>query len=393
MHLPSKIKPAVRFFLIAIWTLFALGCYDDNLTKIDLEQGLFLTLPDSSFLKIKDKRKQALKSKLLVKSKADYVEGILSCNGKKLHVKVRLKGDLTDHFRGNRWSFRVIAENGTILNHKKVSIQGVHTRAYLNEWMFHKMLEEENIVNLQYEFLPFSINDTLSGIYAIESCFDNYLLIRSNRPIGPIFKMDEDDFWNKEKYYGNANRDNLLMRDAKIKLCNKKWGKQSENVALVKKAKKLLNDFKKGKRSCDEVFDIKIWAKYIAINELFGGNHALRWHNLKLYFNVLTKKFEPIGFDLVSWMPKGKPIFYLQNNVELFHKQMFKDTNYVNFIHKEMTRLTDKIYLDTFFEKHWEKLKTLNELLKKEKPNYKFWKSAFYYSQKRILKELNALDN
>jgi spore coat protein CotH len=355
-----------------------------NIEHADLISGMNLYIPDSSFNKIKEKREAALKKNLLVKSKSDYVSGYVLSNGKKIKVKARLKGDHVDHFEGDRWSFRIVTEKGKILNHKKISVQGVHTRAFLIEWVYHILLQEEGLINLQYEFFPFCVNDSLCGIYAFESHFDNYLLTRTGRKPGPIMKFDESDFWDDTNRQGKKNRDELLMVESSILIANKKWGKKNE--AICEKAKSQLDDFRNGRKDCGEVFDLKLWAKFIAINEVMSGNHALRWHNLRFYFNPETEKIEPIGFDCGSWMERDIKLFHADSNPEKFHDLMFKNTEYISLIKEELVRLSAREYLESFFKNHNTEIREREMSIKKEKLNYRFWESAFYFSQERIIK-------
>ena len=362
---------------------------DLHIERDDLLQGMNLILSDSAFNKIKSKRKTALKEKLLVKAKKDYVLGTIESGKKRIEVKARLKGDHPDHFEGNRWSFRIIAQNGKLLNHEKVSVQGVHTRAYLNEWVYHKLLEETGLISLQYEFFPFCVNDSLCGIYAFESHFDSFLLAKADREYGPIMKFDENDFWDYSVYSGMPNRDELLMINSKIDLCNKKWGKNKDHKKLFKRAKKQLDDFRNGRTKCNDVFDLASWAKFIAVNELMGGYHALRWHNLRFYFNPNTEKIEPIGFDCTSWMLENKALFPFSQNVETFHELMLKDAHYLSLIKEELIRISKKEALKNFFDKYEEDIEEMELLLRNEKPEYVFWKSGFYHSQDRIRSQLN----
>ena len=377
----NKIILNIFLYVTVILTCYRCAC---NNNKANIS-SLRLVISEADFEKVKQKRIEALNKNLLIKSKDDYVSGSLEVNGEIIKVKTRLKGDHPDHFEGNRWSFRIVGENEKIFNHKKISVQGVNTRGYITEWIFHKLLKEEGIIYLQYKFLPFSVNDTLEGIYAIESHFDNHLLELSNREYGPIFKFNEDDFWDYSKFSGKRNRDDLLMISSLIQLTNKKWGKSNQEIVNV--AKSLLDSFRNAKITCKEVFDLKIWAKYIAINELMGSDHALRWHNLRFYYNPNTEKFEPIGFDCSSWMAK-KPVYFKSDNIELFHSLMFKDSQYINLINEELKIVSERKYMNDFFKKYEKEIKENESLIVKEKENYKFWKSSFYESQKRIINNL-----
>ncbi len=373
-----------------------ISCQDEKhkINAEDLRKGLVLQLSDQAFNTIKEKREKALAENFLIKSKTDYVNGFLLANNKKIAVKARLKGDFVDHLKGERWSFRIVArDSGTILNHQRFSIQGIHTRAYINEWIFHQLCEQENIVSLQYDFYPFSVNDTLAGIYAFESYFDNYLLDRAGRQHGPILKFNEDDFWGNLKYKGQPDRDDKMMIEARVKICNKVWCKQDENKDITKKAKRLLVNYRLGKIPYDSIFDTNLWAKYVAINEIMSSPHGLRWHNLRLYFNPISQKFEPISFDSGSWMPKDRIVYHYTDKIELFHKMMFVDDNYIAKINSELTRMCQKPYLEDFFERHESKISELEAMAKREKENYNFFKGNYYFSQNRILEQLERKKN
>ena len=375
-YLKNKLNlPLTIFIIISL----IVTCKNENYFE---NSKMVLSLEKSDFKKIKQKRLEAIEKNLLVKNKNDYVFGTLKHDNEEIKVKARLKGDHIDHLEGNRWSFRIIALEDYIFNHKKISIQGVHTRAYLTEWIYHKLLKQEGFIYLQYDFLSFCVNDTLCGIYAYESHFDNYLLKMSKRKYGPIMKFDETDFWDYSKYSGKKNRDDLLMINSKIKLTNKKWCNKNKAVANI--AKSMLDNFRKGKLACNEVFDLKLWARFIAINELMAGDHALRWHNLRFYYNPKSKKIEPIGFDCGSWMEKNKPIYYLNKPEDLFHRLMLKDSNYLKLIEKELKRITKKEFMRKFYSQYKQELKEKEKLIKLEKPDYKFRESSFYHSQKRI---------
>ena len=382
-----------RTFIVVFIFAGLIACQSDSSFQIndnDLQEGLVLSLSDDAFKTIKKKRDQAIEENFLIKTKKDYVHGFLESNGKKIAVKARLKGDFVDHLKGEQWSFRIAAlDTGSVLGHQRFSIQGIHTRAYINEWIFHKLCEQEGIISLQYDFYPFSVNDTLDGIYAFESYFDNHLLDRAGKAHGPILKFNEDDFWGNLKHKGQPNRDDKMMQEARIKVCNKTWCKQDQNKAITKRAKALLTDYRLGNIQYDAIFDTDLWAKYVAINEIMASPHGLRWHNLRFYFNPDTEKFEPISFDSGSWMPKDRKVFHYLEKIELFHKMMIDDELYLNKINKELIRMCQKPYLEAFFDKHQEKILSLEVMAKQEKANYNFTANNYYFSQKRILEQIS----
>ena len=45
-----------------------------------------------------------------------------------------------------------LKQDDKVLNETKFSIQGLEARSYLSEWIFHELLNHEDLVHLQYEF-------------------------------------------------------------------------------------------------------------------------------------------------------------------------------------------------------------------------------------------------
>lgn len=383
-----KLYRFLLIFLVVAQCWAISSCTEPTLTQQDVVTGMNLVLADSAFSKIKAKREAALAEGALIKAADDYVRGTLECNGKSIDVKARLKGDHTDHLKGNRWSFRIVAKEGSILNHRKISIQGVATRYYLHEWVYHQLLKEEGLLHLQYHFLPFCVNDSLCGIYAFESHFDSHLLEMAQRPPGPILKFDEEGFWDNSKFPDSQNRDEDLMMDAPIVATNKRYAKKKKNQALIEKAKAALDDFRHDRQPARAVFDLQEWARYIAVCELMACKHPIRWHNMRFYYNPTTEKIEPIGFDCTSMFPTDKALYHLDGRTELFHQKMLKDDAYKAAVISEMERLAVPQYVTSFLEPKHALIDSMQTLLQQELPKYKFWNEVLYDSQKRITSQL-----
>ena len=64
-----------------------------------------------------------------------------------------------------------------------------------------------------------------------------------------------------------------------------------------KTAISLLSEFRAGKLDACQVFDCDQLALSLALADLFGAEHATKWMNRRFYYNPITSKIEPIGFD------------------------------------------------------------------------------------------------
>lgn len=346
------------------------------------ENGLKIEIPDSSLTKLLAVRKEAIKTDLL-KDKKSYVNATLKCGSKSIKTSIRFKGDHVDHLDGNRWSFRVkTKQKGLVFGEDKFSIQGVHTRSFLNEWVFHKLLEKEGLVYLQYYFIPFQINniDSLKGIYAYESHFKTNLLKVQNKTPGPIAKFVEDLFWDYSYRHGENNRDSIIMTESKIKLTTKKGYDKKLNKIL----KNSVDDYRKGKTTAEAIFDIDKWARFVAINGIMKSKHALRWHNLRFYLNPNTMLIEPVGFDCISWHLKKGHWFLHEEEQESFYKGFFASKKFVTALHLEAKKMAERSYLKDFFKANKTEMDANIMLIQQEDSTYKFWPISFYKNQDKI---------
>ena len=364
----------------------------NTFNEITLEEakhnGIHIIIPDTGFEKIVDLRNRAVKSGFL--GEKVYSDAVLISGTDTIHSRLRLKGDHTDHLEGNRWSYRVKTK-GIVLNETKFSIQGVHTRAYLSEWLFHELLGYEGLVRLQYEFIPITINeiDSFAGIYAFESHFRSEILKNQNKKVGPILKFNEDKFWDyKIKAGKGQDRDSLIRTISKVELTNKKGFNKKKGL----KAKEMLDSYINQKVKAEDVFDMIKWAKFMTVNAFMSGTHALRWHNLRFYLNPETELLEPVGFDLCSWFLKKGTWHLYKDSVESFYQPFYESNEFKNELIRCTQRMSEKSYLDHFFNKRDYQIDQYINAIREEKSNFKFKSTGLYSIQNIFRKGLEASD-
>ncbi len=280
----------------------------------NLEQ-IELVLNEKAFQKIVKKRKEALDLNLLMASDEDLVNAEVLYDGNAYKVAARLKGDWTDHLVGDKWSFRIkMKGEETIMGMKKFSLHHPRTRNYAGEWLFHELLKGKDILHLQYKFVEFWLNKTENGvferkslgIYAIEESFEKQLFERQKRRAGLIVKLDESIFWEERLEFIKAGLNDSDLnftqltgfKDFKIIPFSAKTVMRDpvlrEQFAV---ARELLKSYMMGERKATEVFDVEKLVNFNTICNLLGTYHALVPHNWRLYYNPITSRLEPIGFD------------------------------------------------------------------------------------------------
>ena len=291
----DTIRPAVKKIAMPVYNLFR----DIEATPTSIH----IKIKEKHFKKIKKIRDQALEDTYFVRDKGKYFPAKITVNDSVYNVKLRLKGDLVDHFDTDKWSYRIKVLGGKkILNMTSFSIQHPYTRNFIWEWVYHQAMKREGIIALDYKFINVSINDSDYGIFAMEEHFNDHMLAKNGRVAGPILKFDETEYWRlsaieKENTAQNNLKDETYLSS---KICCFNEGKKladSLQNELFKTSRKMLESFRKRELTASQVFDESKMATYFAISALFSANHGLSWMNERFYYDQTTKTIEPIAFD------------------------------------------------------------------------------------------------
>lgn len=348
---------------------------------------IVIDIKNNDFQKLAYKREIALADGILIASDDDYVPAKIHHDGQIIDVKLRLKGDWTDHLLGDKWSLRIKTKgDNTLFGMKIFSIQNPVTRNYMGEWLFQKALEKEGIVALRYYFIDVTINGKHNGIYALEEHFDKRLIENNKYREGPVIRFDEDLVWLgalKGSEFANPYFSSEIDAFQSSGIIE-----DSEKFEKYIKAKDLLESFRNKKLKTSDVFDARKLAQFMAISDVMGADHGTRWTNTRFYYNPITSKLEPIGYDSNA----GKPIESLQAEKGSLHKKIiFEDTLvYEMYIH-ELERVSQSSYLDNYFEQLDDEIQKNISILYKDMPYFEFSKDVYYNNQKFIQNKLNPV--
>ena len=325
-----------------------------------------------------------------------YVSCELIEEGKKISAKIRFKGDLIEHLTGEKPSYRIKCQGeNTIWGFKKFSIQHPARRNFINEWLFHKVLKREKMIGLRYFFAKIIINGEDLGIYAIEEHFDAQLLENNKRKDGLIIRFDEKWMWNskydfstypvKQEYtsgYGDFNA--LPITSFNMA----KLTKDSIKIQYLLDAKNLIEKLRNEQISISEVFDKSKLAKYFALVDLFGAFHTTLINNIRLYYNPLTMKLEPIGFDagidfnnyFLTFMIRGQ-------NKHFDYLNFFEDKSFYKAYLMELSEYSNSNFLETVLETLKDEMSYNEAIINYEWPLKKF-NSQSLYNRREYIKEI-----
>jgi hypothetical protein len=366
----------------------------------------FFSAPDKIFLDIKHidyqmlsyNRDKALAKGIIETTSSSFVNCEIKHHNKSVKGKIRLKGDLMDHIKGKKWSFRIkLKDNNTIFGMKTFSLQHPKMRHYLYEWVYHKALKENDIISLRYKFVELVINGKNMGIYAIEEHFNKELIESNKFREGPIISYNEDllmlEQSNLENTYGSFLSSSIETFETK------KLMKNVDSKIMAGKAIKLLDAFRKGEISTSEVFNITKLARYFALSDLFGAEHATRWFNIRFYYNPVISKLEPIGNDgspkdtKITYLIGNKKHMFINQNLDLYNynSTYFSDPNFFGAYISELENISQTDFLDNFFDKIESELNYNKNILYKNYPYFNFDKDLFYKNQEFIKRTINPI--
>lgn len=311
---------------------------------------LYLRLEWNDMAQLERQRREALDAGVLFAGRDDFVPAWIGLNDPKrqlLKAKVRLKGDWTEHLEGDRWSLRVkLKGDGRLFGMKTLSLQLPERRNGIHEWIFHQAMRREGLVSLRYRFVRLILNGTDLGIYAVEEHFDSRLLEDNRRRAGPILSFDESLFWEIEAGRGRATPGLAPETMADIRSMSRAQIERPgpEREAFLHAAS-LLAGLRSGELAPAEVFDVGKIALHYALSDLLGGHHGLAWINLRFYFNPLTARLEPIGFDADAGQKLSETAFHQPAGL----RRLWRDDDFVRAYLAALERLAQPAYLDALF--------------------------------------------
>lgn len=365
-----------------------------------LAKGMFLARPErividiahTDFQKLEYKRQVALERNKLVVDADDFVPATIRYKGKSVRVMLRLKGDHTDHLVGEKWSFRIkVRGNEALFGMKQFSIQHPKTRNYIYEWIYHELLKREGLAFLRYDFIEVTLNGKDLGVYALEEFFEKHLIENSRYREGPIIRFDESVMWDELLQRGEiVNSGTYLSSAIDAFQTRKTLGDPVKRMQFMK-AMGLLESFRKGELRASEVFDVKKLAIFLAVSDLMGAQHATLWINMRFYFNPITARLEPIGFDGNSGIPieniclkadeAYETIGRQKSILQSFYTALSSDAEFFRAYISELERVSTPHYAENLFNEIEDELESNLNILYKEFPHYNFSKDIFYHNQ------------
>ncbi len=373
--------------------------YFDNkeLSKNANVKNLKIDMSDKDYKFIEDKRQIALDRGVQINVGDNYVPCTLTGNDQNISAEIRLKGHMTDHLEGDKWSFRVKSEE-SIFGMYRFSLQHPGTRNYAYEWVYHELLKNEDVIHLNYDFIKVNLNDKDLGIYAMEEHFGQHVLDHNNKPNGAILRWNPSLYWDwridelqgtflNEEYSDYSSSYPEPYDRGVVK-------KDSFLIETYKKGAQLLELFRRDSLSTSEVFDVERMARFHAIIDLVGGYHSLDWSDVKFFYNGESGKIEPVGYESFSIRKSeaiaGQRIPDLESGPNFnYHDNLFSDPVFYEAYIKNLERICQESYFDDFRLKIQKELNEKLGVLATEWPYRRFSFEGYYDNIELIKHNLN----
>ncbi|WKZ66933.1 MAG: CotH kinase family protein [Flavobacteriales bacterium] len=358
---------------------------------------LSITVDDHDMQELQRVVDEARERGVILPEGNSYVPATIGSDGESFKAKLRIKGKLTDHVQGSKWSFRVVArKDGGFMGMKRFSLQHPGTRNYLCDWLYHRLMAAEGVAALRYGFIRVEFNGEDLGIYAFEEHFGPELLQRNGRAEGPIFRFDPALFWEHR-----LNQMNGLSYDEPFAAYQAgavdAFG--SSDIAKDKQARErfeeavgLMDAFRRGRLTASQVFDVDRLARHHAVLDLVGGHHSMDWSDVKFYYDPILRRVEPIAYESFSAHPirtlagSNKWVGATESSMDL-HTQWFNDEGLFRAYVRHLERVSRTSWLDSAFAALKPALDSASATLYREFP-YKELDRQVYYRNQRIIRKL-----
>ncbi len=367
-------------------------------TLLDIIQAdpviIDLDIKHTHLQKLRVASETAQKTGLLFATNDDLVPAKLRVGEETLSCRVRLKGDAASHVVDKQWSFRVKTKgDDTLFGMKKFSLQKPIARNYINEWLYHQALKQEEFAALRYKFVGLRVNGDSWGIYALEEHFEKQLLESNQRREGPIVRWRDQVFWEEISDQRISSNEAWGPNQYKAGLTDahgiSKYMDTPERTELMASALALLDGYRLGKLSPEQVFDYPRMALFFALCDLMGAEHSKEFFNMKFYYNPVTARLEPVGYDGNAGQRLGVVLIGNQLvRTSLANRdwanRLFADFNFITLLTQAIEKVSHPTYLDEFFASLEEELDTNLSLLYRDDLRYSFSKDVFYQNASQL---------
>lgn len=400
LQLNFLVTEAIHSVTLFVYSAMHTAYFDDfkivrfnGIPQKEAKNHLSIVLPQSSKDSLNHYIEMSANEAVIPSVAKKYVDAFVFVNHSKdtVPVKMRLKGDWTDHVKTGKVSYRIkVKGEHSIFGLKTFSIQHPKTRNYMHEWFIHQLMDSEDILNTKYDFITADIDGLNQGVYALEEHFDKQLIESRERREGPIVKFDESGFWDVQKLFRIDSVYQPMPAYASSLVIPFKKNRTSKSPSLRREfneAQTLLSLYKNHHQPLSDMFDVKKLAQFYAFIELGFAHHGLAWHNRRFYLNPVTDQLEEVAYDLIP-ANESSPHLLMMEKLNQSHWQdelslnqtLLYDEPFKKYYFAFLKKYSSESYLLSQFETLKPSIEEFESLIANEEGNYQF--TPDYYLQR-----------
>lgn len=290
-------------------------------------------------------------------------------NGNLLKAKARLKGGQSPHWSDiDRLSFHVkTTKNGKIQGLKKFNLHHPRSRNYMQEYVYHKLLEYDNLKSVRFDFIRLIRNDEDMGIYNIEEIPGEEFILRNGYSDGVVFR-NKIPFTGAIKTYYSPKQNDV-------------------SIHIEEQLRQFLNE----EIPVSNLFNVDALSKFTAMADLVGHYHGIGLGNLRFYFNPKVGLIEPIGHDNDYILKSSGLIVNITD--EMRGKQYdwvefaFKDSLFYRSYIENLTRYSQPEFLDSFFDEYGPQIDSTQRIIYQSYPTRRFRKKEVLYENQNLIRK------
>lgn len=256
---------------------------------------------------IEERRKEALKDGVLLKPNKTWVSAQFVANDMKYGAKVRLRGDMYNHWDREAKSWRVKFDSDNLFERKKeINLVLIDDKAFEVESVAYEIARRLGLVVPEHGFVRLFVNNVDHGVYFWHEQVGKEALEKQGYPEGEI--ITSDNAWLDTRFNGFGIESGIDVYPGYY-VTDINNENQSGRVAnrwrqlLELTAKSAQDDYNK---KIETYINVEKFAKWSALCWIFGSSHAQAMDNVRWYYNTTTGLFEPLiydvyGYDLGRW--------------------------------------------------------------------------------------------
>jgi hypothetical protein len=263
-----------------------------------LLEAIYIDIGFEGYRQLLEDRENAIRLGIL--HKPNKIKAEFRFKGKTYNAKVRLKGDLIDHWRSRyKMSLRVkIKGKNNILGFKQFSLQKPESRTFPFDHVFQSLIRRLGNLSSVHKYAHVFVNGESWGVMNVEEHMSKELLEKQEKKDSIIVRFGNEESWHYQKIAQNTYP-HYRLSDVRL------------NVKLYSQTKYLKNMVYRGwltyiaenrlePEENTELYDIDPYASALILSGIWGNSHVLSSFNTRHYFNPYLLKLEPITTDQIS---------------------------------------------------------------------------------------------